>query len=59
LISANLLMIVGDSGSGKSSVAGGRSGGTVMRITPEQFLIGGVGLAVALLLVAAVLGWIG
>jgi hypothetical protein len=30
-----------------------------MRITTEQFLMGGVGLAVALLLLAAVFGWIG
>jgi hypothetical protein len=30
-----------------------------MRITTEQFLIGGIYLAVALFVIAAVLGWIG
>jgi hypothetical protein len=31
----------------------------MVRITPEHVLVGGLGLVVALLLGAAVLGWIG
>jgi hypothetical protein len=33
--------------------------GRVMRVTTEQFLIGGIYLAVALFAIAAVLGWFG
>jgi hypothetical protein len=33
--------------------------GGVMTVTPEHVLIGGLGLAVVLLPIAAVLGWIG
>jgi hypothetical protein len=33
--------------------------GGVMRVTTEQFLIGGIYLTVALFVLAAVVGWIG
>jgi hypothetical protein len=35
------------------------AGRVMMRVTPEHVLIGGIYLAVALLVLAAVVGWIG